>query len=304
MNVQNLDLTDPRPKFARLAAIVVEDLRSPDLLVIEELQDDDGPRRSAVVTAAATARTLIAAIAGAGGPPYTFRSIDPVDGQDGGEPGGNIRVGFLVRGDRGLALVERGQAASLTANVVVDTGGVPSLAYSPGRIDPTTAAFAGSRKPLAAEFTFRGGRLFVVACHFASKSGDQPAFGRFQPPSSLSSGQRLAQAHLVSAFARRLLSVDPSANLVVLGDLNDFEFSAAIATLEAAGLHSLIATLPPAERYTYVFQGFSQALDHILVSPNLAARLTGFDVVHVNAEYATQASDHDPSLASFSLAER
>jgi hypothetical protein len=34
-------------------------------------------------------------IGAAGGPTYDFRQIDPVDDQDGGEPGGNIRVGFL-----------------------------------------------------------------------------------------------------------------------------------------------------------------------------------------------------------------
>jgi hypothetical protein len=55
-----------------------------------------------------------------------------------------------------------------------------------------------------------------------------------------------------------------------------------------------VTTLPPAERYTYVFQGNSQVLDHVLVSPALAGRLTGFDVVHVNAEYADQATTTIP----------
>ena len=38
---------------------------------------------------------------------YQFRQINPVDDQDGGEPGGNIRVGFLFRTDRGLSFVDR-----------------------------------------------------------------------------------------------------------------------------------------------------------------------------------------------------
>ena len=39
--------------------------------------------------------------------PTTYREIDPVNDQDGGEPGGNIRQVFLFRTDRGLAFVDR-----------------------------------------------------------------------------------------------------------------------------------------------------------------------------------------------------
>jgi uncharacterized protein len=42
-------------------------------------------------------------------------------------------------------------------------------------------------------------------------------------------------------------------------------------------------------------------LDHVLVSPHLATLVNGFDVVHVNAEFATQASDHDPSVVSLTI---
>src|SRR5205085_207959 len=45
----------------------------------------------------------------------------------------------------------------------------------------------------------------------------------------------------------------------------------------------------------FVFNGNSQTLDHILVSGSLLDRST-LDVVHVNAEFADQASDHDPSV--------
>jgi uncharacterized protein len=61
-------------------------------------------------------------------------------------------------------------------------------------------------------------------------------------------------------------------------------------------LTDLPRTLPLAERYTYVFEGNSQVLDHILLSPAWAGRVRGYDVVHVNAEYADQASDHDPQV--------
>jgi predicted extracellular nuclease len=300
-NVENLDPNDPPQKFTELAAIIVNGLRSPDILALEEVQDNDGATDNGVVDATVTFNKLIATIADAGGPAYQFRSIDPVDGQDGGEPGGNIRVGFLFRTDRGVDFVDRPGAGSLTANSVTSTNGVVTLQYSPGRIDPTNVAFNNSRKPLAAEFTFNGITLFVVANHFNSKGGDQPLFGRFQPPTLSSQTQRMAQAQVVGDFVSQILAEDTNANVIVLGDLNDFQFSAPLNVLKNAGLTTLIETLPAPERYTYVFEGNSQVLDHVLVSPHALSRTAGFDVVHVNAEFASQASDHDPGVARLNL---
>lgn len=175
------------------------------------------------------------------------------------------------------------------------------LQFSPGRIDPTNAAFNSSRKPLAGEFTFNGSKLFVIANHFNSKGGDQPLFGRFQPPLLTSEVQRKQQAQIVNTFVKSILAADAKANIVVLGDFNDFEFSEPIKALKGGVLTDLIETLPANERYTYVFEGNSQTLDHILVSSNLLAQTTLFDVVHVNAEFADQISDHDPSVAYFAL---
>lgn len=53
------------------------------------------------------------------------------------------------------------------------------------------------------------------------------------------------------------------------------------------------------QRYSYVFEGNSQVLDQMLVSDQLDKRNTSYDVVHVNAEFSDQASDHDPSVARF-----
>ena len=70
--------------------------------------------------------------------------------------------------------------------------------------------------------------------------------------------------------------------------------------LEGGGaLVNLMDGLPKAERYSYVFEGNSQVLDQMLVSDKLDKRNTSYDVVHVNAEFSDQASDHDPSVARF-----
>jgi len=300
-NVENLDPTDPPTKLAELAGLIVNNLRSPDLLSLEEVQDANGAANDTVVEASATYTGMINAIRAAGGPTYQFRQIDPVDDQDGGEPGGNIRVGFLFRSDRGLAFVDRPGGASTSATSIVRGSSGPQLSASPGRVDPTNAAFASSRKPLAGEFLFNGKRLFVVANHFSSKGGDQPLFGRFQPPARSSETQRTRQAQVVNDFVDSILALDRNARIVVLGDINDFQFSSVMATLTAGVLTNLTDTLPENERYTYVFEGNSQALDHILVSASLARAGAQYDIVHVNSEFAAQASDHDPALARFLL---
>jgi predicted extracellular nuclease len=73
----------------------------------------------------------------------------------------------------------------------------------------------------------------------------------------------------------------------------------------AAALTDLPATLPVAERYTYDYEGSSEVLDHILLSPALltSGGRTGYDydVVHVNCELADQASDHDPQVVRLLL---
>lgn len=297
-NVENLSPRDDQRKFARLAATIVGNLAAPDLVAVEEIQDDTGPAPDGTVTAEQTWARLEDAIVAAGGPRYDHRQVDPVDRADGGQPGGNIRVGFLFRTDRGLRFVDRPGATATTPNEVVPTPVGPRLRYSPGRVDPANPAFTDSRKPLAGEFRFRGRPLFVIANHFASKGGDQPLNGRVQPPARPSEAQRHAQAQTVRGFADQLLAADRRARIVVLGDLNDFEFSRTVDLLTAGrALVDLPRTVPPRERYSYVFEGNSQVLDHILLSRALAGRRAyDYDIVHVNSEFADQVSDHDPQV--------
>lgn len=301
-NVENLDPTDPITKFNRLASVVVNNLQSPDVIAVEEIQDNDGPANTAITDASLTWSTLITAIVNAGGPLYSFRDIAPQDDRDGGEPGGNIRVGFLFRTDRGLAFVDRpGGTATAAVTATLGATGV-QLSLSPGRIEPTRSAFNNSRKPLVGEFNFRGQTIFIVANHFNSKGGDQPLFGRFQPPIRSTEVQRAQQAQMVNAFVRHILSLDPNAKVIALGDFNDFPSSNALAQLTAGGaLINLMMLLPATEHYSYIFEGNSQALDYILVSPALFSVTAHYDIVHVNSEFTDQVSDHDPQVARFSL---
>ncbi|MEV6288586.1 lamin tail domain-containing protein [Kribbella sp. NPDC051770] len=299
-NVENLAATNPDAKFARLAEAVVHNLGSPDILALEEIQDNNGATGNGVVAADQTVTKFTAAIQAAGGPAYSSRSIDPNDGTDGGEPGGNIRQVFLFNPARTTFVDRPGGDANTAVSVVRarPTSNQVSLSVSPGRIDPGSDAWASSRKPLVGEFLYDGNKqLFLVANHFNSKGGDHPLSAAVQPPVRSSEVQRLKQANEVRDFVQDLSDKSAGrARVVVLGDLNDYQFSPAIKTLtnDGALLKPLIETLPVNERYSYVFDGNSQVLDHILVSP--AIQGYSYGVVHINAEFSDQASDHDPQI--------
>jgi hypothetical protein len=298
-NVENLAPSDPQAKFDRLATAVVTHLASPDILSIEEIQDNSGATDDGVVASDVTTKKFTDAIVAAGGPHYEVRSIDPENDKDGGQPGGNIRVSFLFNPAR-VSFVDI-PGGTATTPVTVKAGRFPldpQLSASPGRIAPTDEAWEDSRKPLVGEFSFRGHPVFVIGNHFDSKGGDQPLAGRNQPPTRSSEIQRVKQATLVNGFVKQIEKIDPLANVVVLGDMNDYPFSPALGTLTGGhALTDLIKTLPKAEQYSYVFQGNSQVLDHILTSPFVL--LPSYDVVHINAEFADQASDHDPQVVRF-----
>ncbi|MFS0694815.1 endonuclease/exonuclease/phosphatase family protein [Streptomyces nitrosporeus] len=293
-NVENLDAHDDQAKFDTLAEGVAVNLASPDIVSLEEIQDDNGAVNDGTVGSEATLKRFTDAVVAAGGPRYDWRYVAPEDGKDGGEPGGNIRNVFLFDPER-VDFVDRAGGDATTAVRAVRTKKGAALSVSPGRINPLSTAWNSSRKPLAGEFRFRGKPVFVIGNHFASKGGDQPLHGRYQEPVRGSETQRVQQATEVNTFVTSLLKADRSARVVVLGDLNDFAFSPAMSALTGGEvLKPLITTLPVGEQYSYVYDGNSQTLDHILTSP--AVRRFDYDVVHINAEFADQASDHDPQV--------
>lgn len=276
-NVENLDVGDGPVKFNLLASNIVYNLAAPDIIGLQEIQDADGPGNGADLSGAVTAQALIDAIAAIGGPNYVYIEIAPSSaGSTGGEPGGNIRNGFLYNIDR-VSYVE----------------GSAQLIEDP--------AFAGSRRPLVADFNFNGQTIELINVHFTSRIGSDPLSGSTQPPADAGDASRTAQALAVAAYINNALATNPSLQLGVLGDFNGFYFEDAVGAIEAVGLTNLHRLNPEEERYTYIFDGNSQAIDHQLVTGGL---LNGaqFDVVHLNAEFDTnpdRPTDHDPTVARF-----
>ncbi|MFG1999048.1 endonuclease/exonuclease/phosphatase family protein [Spirillospora sp. NPDC048911] len=316
-SMDGLSPDTPPARVAALAADIVDGLQSPDLVTVSGIQDNSGTKDDGVVVADQTMAELITAISAAGGPAYDWRAVSPRDNADGGDSGGNNRVGFLFRTDRGLAFVDRpalgadpepaaagtGPDLAATATRVLAEKGRARLTLSPGRISPKDTAWSGTRKPLAAEVTWRGRRLIVVANHWTPQLGDdQPLFGRRQPPTRPSEWRREAQARVVARFVTSARAADKNAGVIVAGNLNERDFAAPPKVLTGdAGLTDLPAAVPQNERYTAIVGGNAQALDHIMLSPALKRGKHEFDIVHRASEFADREGDRDPTIVRLQL---
>lgn len=305
-NVYNLSAQASDERFDGLGRTIVERLGSPALLALQEIQDDSGPADDGVVTSAWTLSRLERAVAARGGPRYEPVWIDPEPNREGGQPGGNIRVALLFDPLR-VRLVRRGDPGPLDAARVVSRGGVPELSISPGRVDPTSPAFTleggeGVRRSLALELEAEGEPLFVVVNHWSSKWDDDREFGAVQPPAKPTAAKRLAQADVVRAWVGEILALDPEARVLVLGDLNEPQWAPGVSRLSEPPLENLVLRVPEQRRYSFNFEGASQLIDHVVVSPALAAAAE-IEIPHVDSDCAEvrRVSDHDPVVVRFRL---
>ncbi|ANU18002.1 endonuclease [Planococcus maritimus] len=299
-NVENFS-ADPshttNEKAQRIAESFVNDLNSPDVISMIEVQDSDGPIASGNSDATASYERLIKDIQTAGGPTYAWTDIAPEYNQDGGQPGGNIRVGFLYNPER-VTLAEGTKGTSTQDNSWTESG---DLALNPGRVQPIP--MPGTRKPLAAQFEFQGEEIVVIATHLNSKGGDQGLMGQNQPPEFKSEVERIELAHAINGFIEQGLEINPELNVVVTGDMNDFEFTPALEALQGDILTNKVNDVPEDDRFSYHYQGNTQVLDHLLVTNNLAEH-TELDMVHINSMFMEEhgrASDHDPLLAQITF---
>jgi hypothetical protein len=123
--------------------------------------------------------------------------------------------------------------------------------------------------------------------------------------------RRVQQAEFVAGLVAEIEGADPKAAVVVLGDLNDFLDSDPVAALLGAGMKDLLFGVPKPSRYTYIYLGVSEVLDHILINPALLDRIRRVEPVHINADYPSifdyepgtsrRSSDHDAVMGRFKI---
>lgn len=300
-NVENLlDLVDnpdkedegstPTPEeleiqLTKLALAIRVELELPEIIVAQEVENtailqDLGDRVNATA-----------------GTNYVATSFETSDAR-------GIEVGFLWDDDR-VDLLDAYQMSGTNAEA----------AFGPSSPSP-------GREPLVGVFKVEGREITIVGNHFKSKSGDDPLFGVNWPPNRITEEQRKMQAQVVRDFVNTILDANPNALVMVTGDLNDFQFGEPgegtdhpVAILEGGEgevpLTNLLNLEKEAETFTYVYDGNSQVLDHMLVSPALYDLFVAVDILHFNASYPDdlgadastplRASDHDPLEGRFNF---
>lgn len=275
-------------------------LRSPDIIGVQEVEN------------VSTLQTLASklnndtVLQGLPNPGYVAYLVE-------GNDVGGIDVGFLVKTSR------------------VAVGSVTQVGKSATYVDPNTnqPALLNDRPPLVLVASIGGRPLTVVVNHLRSLSDiDSPTDGHRVRT------KRRAQAEFLADLVQDRQLADPTERMVVLGDLNAFQFNdgyvdvvgtikgqptppdqvvLASADLVDPDLVNLEDAAPAEQRYSFVFDGNAQTLDHALVTQNMAPLVAAFARGRGNADSADtlrndptrpeRVADHDPLLVYFNLPE-
>ena len=299
LNLENF--RDGTPNFAarqqKAAQVIVDILRTPDILGTIEVGDLEDLQGLAALVNAAAGTSYAAYLEDGDGQPTDFEQ----------------NIGYLVNHHR-IAVLATDQPFR---GKTFDFGGSTDLLHD--------------RPPLVLEarVIHTGTPVTVILNHLRSliDVNSHAPFGTsgFTVGARVREKRRLQAENLADLIASRI-----NQNLVVLGDMNAFEFNDGlvdvIGTLrgspapadqvtEPSGdrwdyeLFDLAESLPAEDRYSYVFEGNAQVLDHLLVNRAMRDRLARFTYSRSNSDFpesfesdfsgATRLSDHDAAVAYF-----
>lgn len=236
------------------------------------------------------------------------------------EEGNDVRgidVGFLVKSSKVKAVetVQLGKSEKFDAGA----GEEAFLFDRPPFLLRAEVADAKSGKPF--DFT-------VIVNHFKSYGGiaDEKDGSRVQQ-------KRRQQSEWLANFIAERAKTNPAERMIVCGDFNAFQFNDGyndlIGTLKGksdpnvlapakatyqTGLIDLVDYVEAKNRYSYVFGGSAQVLDHILVNKAAQKNAVKFGYARLDADfpdvYANDAtrperlSDHDAAVFFMSLDEK
>ena len=226
----------------------------------------------------------------------------------------SIEVSYLTRSDRVnvVAVNDRQGCSSTDWGVDYESGD-----HQPDvTCDGSTPYYLHNRVPLHLEAQIDLGgatrTVHVINNHFKSKLTNSAC------SQSDCTDWRVEEAQHVDSLVDNLLASDPAAYVIVMGDLNDFYNSAPLDELDKTNgvLTNVWVDLegPPSSgqgtitRYSYIFNGVSQTLDHALISDSLdtLARTTAprhisadWPGTHLDDNTMFRASDHDALLVGF-----
>lgn len=271
-----------RARITKLAGLIARDLKSPDVLTLQEIEN------------AAVLDDLLRApqLAGLG---YRYILSSSADTR-------GIRNAILYRGEKlVLRSVEEPNPVSTLPPEDPNLGHGARLFARP----PIVATFSVAGQPWG-DGAAKAGAFTIVNNHFKSKLG-----GDVHEP------RRRAQGAYIGGLVDALRGAAPDLPVLVSGDLNATYDDGAYQNLMrnrdgSDRMHDALRRLPDEDRYTYVYRGQKSLLDHLLVTPDIADAITGVQILHVNSGKAETAkrfnprtthgtSDHDPIMAVLRL---
>ena len=146
--------------------------------------------------------------------------------------------------------------------------------------------------------------------------------------------KRKLQAEFLAKFVQERQKANTDERIIVLGDFNAYQFNDGIgdsigtikgtpapkeAVMNASedfvnpDLTNLVDLIKPDQRYSYIFDGNAQVLDHILINEPMKKHINGFGYARLNADFpeiyrnddtrAERFSDHDAAVAYFTFDE-
>jgi uncharacterized protein len=248
---------------------------------------------------------------------------------------GGIDVGFLVKQQ-----IVTGSTPRVTVLSVTQENLNEQLVNPDSSTD-----LLNDRPPLVldAVINHSGGGTYpvvVIVNHLRSLGGvndETPGSNGWPTGGARVRAKRHQQAVSLANLIQARQTADPSENIVILGDFNAFEvndgYGHSMGTIQGtpvpdnetavAGdgadlvnpdITNLFDTPPALDRYSYVFDGNAQSLDHLLVNSDLITSTVARRIEHprINADFpevaknnttnALRLADHDPVVGFFQVA--
>lgn len=256
-NVPTVSEEEQEVEQAKVARAVVDWLRAPAVVGVQEVEN-----LALLEEIAAEINALLRAR----GQERRYEAVL----REGNDPRG-IDVGFLIDASR----VDYANVRQLSPDAVSD-----------GRCSGGASGdLIFDRVPLAVEVTPPGGETHtVVVNHFKSKFGGSEANDFFEPC-------RVEQAE---TLRREVAGLERA---VLLGDFNAFRDSSTLETLTAGPFANTVDRIHPDRRFSFVFQGRVQFLDHIVVSGDLIRDVRAVDSPKIDSDIPVPVFDDDPTTA-------
>ncbi len=322
-------------RLTDIANQIITDLHSPDILMVQEVENQDICTVTDGVFTCGTAdnadgkpdvlQELALKIASLGGPAY-----DAAFDRDSSDLRG-IAPSYLYRTDR-VELVQdvTGDpvlgADPLSGTVKMDYAGATVPANSQVS-NPKTLNAVLPAGVTACETSWVFPRAVDVALFrihtSAASTNSRDVYilnNHFKSGPDTCVTHRTEQAKFNASLIDFIETVKPEARIVMGGDLNVYPRPDDIAlgasdqlgslydpALGLKNLWEVLLAQHPEAAYSYVYLGMAQTLDQMFVNQNLLTDLQQFRIAHINSDFpadypgdvARGTSDHDPNVANF-----